>query len=123
MAKTESDLKKALKEQPLAPVYFLYGEEPYLSAHYAAHIAEKAVGKDELAEFNLHKFDGQTCTAEELEDAAEALPLMADKSCVVVCDYDVAAGSAAAQERLQKLVSDPPESCVMVFWLDRKSVV
>lgn len=118
MPNNEAALKKALKEAPLARVYFFYGEEPYLSAHYASQIAEKIVGKDDLSTFNLHKFDGQTCTVEELEDAAEALPLMADQSCVVVCDYDVTAGGAAAQERLLKLVSDPPESCVMVFWLN-----
>ena len=36
---TEAELKKRLKEG-LAPLYFLYGEESYLTAHYAAQIAE-----------------------------------------------------------------------------------
>ena len=118
MAITESELKKQLKEGRLKRVYFLYGEETYLSGHYASQIAAKAVGKDDLAEFNLQKFDGRECTAEELEDAAEALPLMADAKCVVVRDYDAAAGGTANQERLLRLVSDPPEACVMVFWQD-----
>ena len=118
MPSNEIDLKKHLKEQPLARVYFLYGEESYLTSHYASLIAGKAVGKDDLSEFNLHKFDGQTCTPEELEDAAEALPLMAERTCVVVRDYDITTGGAAAQERVMALVSDPPESCVMVFWVD-----
>lgn len=118
MAITESELKKQLKEGGLKRVYFLYGEETYLSGHYASQIAAKAVGKDDLAEFNLQKFDGRKCTAEELEDAAEALPLMADAKCVVVRDYDAAAGGMANQERLLRLVSDPPEACVMVFWQD-----
>ena len=114
----ESDLKKQLKEGDLRRVYFLYGEESYLSGHYAGQIAAKAAGGDELAEFNLQKFDGQECTAEMLEDAAEALPLMAERKCVVVRDYDVTGGGAANQERLLRLVSEPPESCVLVFWLD-----
>ena len=73
MAITESELKKQLKEGRLKRVYFLYGEETYLSGHYASQIAAKAVGKDDLAEFNLQKFDGRECTAEELEDLAELL--------------------------------------------------
>ena len=67
MAITESELKKQLKEGGLKRVYFLSGEETYLSGHYASQIAAKAVGKDDLAEFNLQKFDGRECTAEELD--------------------------------------------------------
>ena len=118
MTITESELKKQIKEGRLQRVYFFYGEETYLSGHYAAQIAAKAVGGDELAAFNLQKFDGRDCTMEELEDVAEALPLMAESKCVVVRDYDAAGGGAANQERLLRLVSDPPESCVLVFWQD-----
>jgi len=118
MTITEAELKKQIKEGGLRPVYFLYGEETYLSGHYAGQIAAKAVGSDELAAFNLQKFDGRECTAEALEDAAEALPLMAETKCVVVRDYDAAGGGAAQQERLLRLVSDPPESSVLVFWQD-----
>lgn len=118
MAMKETDLKKQLKEAVLQPVYFLYGEETYLTSHYAGAIAEKAVGKDDMGGFNLQKLDGQECTAEELEDAAEALPLMAERKCVVVRDFDIAAGGSASADRVMKLVNDPPESCVLVFWLD-----
>lgn len=114
----ETELKKHLREQPIAPLYFFYGEESYLTAHYAAQVAAKAVGKDALAEFNYQKFDGQVCTVGELEDAAEALPLMAEHKCVVVRDYDVGGAPAAAHERLMALVSDPPAACVLVFWTD-----
>ncbi len=115
---TESELKKQLKGDRLAPVYFLYGEESYLTAHYAAQIASRAAGETALAEFNLQKFDGQSCTADEIEDAAEALPVMAERKCVAVRDFDVASAGAAAQEKLLALVKDPPEGCVLVFWLD-----
>lgn len=115
---TENELKKQLKAGELARVYFLYGEESYLTAHYASQIAAKAAGDSALAEFNLQKFDGQSCTAEEIEDAAEALPVMADRKCVTVRDFDIAAGGASAQEKLLALVKDPPEGCVLIFWLD-----
>lgn len=112
---TEAELKKQLKEG-LAPLYFLYGEETYLMAYYAQRIAELAVGKDELEGFNLQKFDGQSASFDAIEEAAEALPLMAERKCVVVRDWDAAA--AATHERLLGLVSNPPEGCVLVFWQD-----
>ncbi len=113
---TEAELKKRLKEG-LAPLYFLYGEESYLTAHYAAQIAEKAVGKDDMGGFNLQKLDGQSVSFDQIEEAVEALPLMAERKCVVIRDFDVAA-AGAAQERLLNLAGDPPESCVTVFWQD-----
>ncbi|HJD24639.1 MAG TPA: DNA polymerase III subunit delta [Firmicutes bacterium] len=118
MQLTEAELKKQLKEGQFARVYFLYGQESYLTAHYAAQIAAKAVGETALAEFNLQKFDGQSCTIDEIEDAAEALPVMAERKCVVVRDLDFASAGAAGQERLLSLLRDPPEGCVLVFWLD-----
>lgn len=116
MAMTEAQLKKQLKEG-LAPVYFLYGEETYLTAHYAARIADLAAGQQEMGGFNRQSFDGQSASFDAIEEAAEALPLMAERKCVLIRDYDVAAG-AAAHDRLLALVSDPPESCVLIFWQD-----
>lgn len=117
----EEELKRHLKEAPLLPVYVLYGEEPYLTAHYADKLADKAAAGDALAAFNLHKFDGQDCAFDQIEEAAEALPLMAERCCVTVRDYDVTA-RAATQERLLALLSDPPESCTMIFWMDTVAV-
>ncbi len=116
MPLTETELKKQLGSG-LARFYFLYGEESYLTALYAARIADKAVGADDMGGFNLQKFDGQTATFDAIEEAAESLPLMAERKCVMVRDFDVAA-NAAVQERLLALASDPPESCVLVFWQD-----
>lgn len=112
---TETELKKQLKEE-LKPVYFFFGEESYLSSHYTDYIVKKVIGKDGLETFNLHKFEGQDSTWEQIADAAEALPLMSDRSCVVVRDLDISA--AAVNERVMTFLRTPPESCVLVFWLD-----
>ncbi|MCI8554165.1 MAG: DNA polymerase III subunit delta [Clostridiales bacterium] len=118
MPMTEAELKKHLKEGELSSLYFLYGEEGYLTAHYAAVIAEKAAGGSEFCAFNLQKFDGQDSALSAIGEAAEALPLMADKKCVVVRDWDAAAGGQAGQEQLLSLIADVPETCVLIFWQD-----
>ncbi len=110
MAMNESQLKTALKEA-VASVYVLYGEESYLVEQYTRLIAKQAVGDPDDA-FNMHRFDGQTITPEQLEEAVEALPLMAERTCVTVRDMDLAAHA----ERLAEILQQMPDTCVLVFW-------
>ena len=116
---TETELKQHLKGE-LAPVYLLYGEERYLSRVYADKIVEKATGGDALTAFNLHRFDGQDSVWDTIEEAAEALPLMADRSCVLVRDYDVS--KTADTDRLLDWLKQPPPTCVLVFYMDAVTV-
>lgn len=109
----EQQLKKHLSTDPLKPVYLLYGEESWLTLLYASRIKDKVVGQDDLAGFNFHEFDGDTATVDKIEDAAEALPMMADRQCVLVKDMNLAA--ADVSDRILKLVQDPPPECVMIF--------
>ncbi len=115
MVLTEQTLKQHLKNEELAQVYLLYGEEPYLTAHYAEQLKRMVGGKDVLAQFNLREFDGQDCSFDLIEEAAEALPLMTDKKCVSVQNCDVTA--AAVFDRAMALVADPPEDTVLIFWM------
>ena len=107
---SEAQLKTALKDG-LKSAYVLYGEESYLVEQYARLIAKQAVGDPDDA-FNMHRFDGQTLTAEQLEEAVEALPLMAERTCVMVRDMDLAAHAQRVMEILQQM----PDTCVLVFW-------
>lgn len=109
MAMNEAQLKTALKEG-LTSVYILYGEESYLVEQYARLIAKQAVGDPDDA-FNMHRFDGQALTAEQLEEAVEALPLMAERTCVTVRDMDL----AAQADRLTEILQQMPDTCVLVF--------
>ncbi len=111
MAIDETALRQRLKEGTHG-LYVLYGEESYLTEQYARRIAELTVDAATDA-FNLHRFDGQAVTLEQLEEAVEALPLMADKKAVLVRDMDISAGDT---DRLMALVERLPEECVLVFW-------
>ena len=110
----EERLKQHIKTSEPAPVYVLYGEEGYLVSQYADKLRRRAVGEDEFEDFNLHRFDGLRCRFDEIEVAANALPLMAERTCVTVRDYDVAA-HADTHERLLSLLDPPNESCTLIF--------
>lgn len=112
--KTEADFAAKLKNYAPHRVYFLYGGQNYLKKLYVRKIVEKTV-ESALADFNLNRFDGGAVSLDEISDAVEALPVMAERKCVVVNDLDAAKLSAAEQGKLKELLASPPESTVLVF--------
>ena len=112
---TEKEFKQHLKEGESASVYLLYGEESYLTNHYSEQLLRMVGARsgDPLAEFNFQKFDGQECSFDVIEEAAEALPLMGDRKYVVVTNCDVT--TASVFDRAMALVCDPPQDTVLIF--------
>lgn len=109
----EAALKKQLREKNFSRVYLLYGEEPYLVNEYAGRVIARVAGGP-MEDFNLQYFDGKA-PVEEIAEAVEALPLMAERKCVVVSDYDAEGASASETAKMKQLLADPPESCVLLF--------
>lgn len=111
----EETLKNHIKNDQPKPVYVLFGDESYLVEQYTEKLCTRAMDGDSgLADFNLHRFDGLRCRFSEIEEAAEALPLMADRRCVIVRDYDVTAHAESA-DALLSLVSAPADTTVLIF--------
>ena len=112
----EAALKKQLREKSFSRVYLLFGEEPWLVRHYTAQIAKKSV--DAFEEFNLQRFDDEA-SADQIAEAAEALPMMSERKCVIVSNYN-AETNASQTAKMAELLADPPESCVLVFSCTRE---
>lgn len=112
--KAEADFAAKLKNYAPHNVYFLYGEQNYLKKMYVKKIIDKTVDKT-FADFNLNRFDGTSAGMDEISDAVEALPMMAQCKCVVVNDLDVGKLSATENNKLKELLSSPPETTVLVF--------
>ncbi len=109
---TEKDLARAIKSGTLSPVYLLYGEEPYLKHTYAKRIINAAV--TDFADFNLHRFESSACV-DDLVSAVDAMPMMSDRTCVVVRDFNFGTLSDKDADTLCSIISDPNTSCVLVF--------
>jgi len=110
VAMTEAQLKDTIKNGA-TNLYVLYGAETYLTEQYSRRIAQQTV-EEGFDAFNLQRFDGQEVTLQQLEEAVEALPLMSERKCVLVRDFDVSADA----ERVLELTARVPDSCVLVFW-------
>lgn len=107
------ELDGQLKSGQLARFYLLYGEEGYLAAHYARALSERAVPS--VREFNLHRFSTDTFDLSKLTAAVEHLPLMAERTCVVLQDVDPDGLKAKDWKEFLALLTDAPESCVLVL--------
>ena len=109
-----AQLKSDLKTGDLRRFYVLYGEEDYLRRDALARIKKRLL--DELTEdFNFHRLNSETFSVDLLADSLEALPMMAERSLVLVEDVDLFERSETERERLIGLLSDVPEYCCLVL--------
>ena len=116
----EESLKKHIKNGEFLRVYFIYGNEGFLKQHYANEICKKSVSKD-FEDFNLNKLDGKETTLSEIYDCISAFPMMSDYTCTLVKDFPLInfiGDRGKIDPELETVLSDIPESSVLVFWMD-----
>lgn len=110
---TEAQLLKDIKERSFSGLYFIFGEDVYLRQQYVRKLTESIV--TELPEMNLSKIDGKTANAQRISDLVYQFPLMSDKRCVLIDDYDAVSAGKEEQDALVNIFSDIPETTVIVM--------
>lgn len=116
---SEDQLKKDISSGSFAPVYILFGDDAYLKKHYTDRICDKAYGGDSF--FNLQKFEGETAL-QNVYDAVNQFPMMADRKCVVLTDYDFEHADKADYDKLCELLSSSQPECVLLLRFDSVEV-
>ena len=120
----EDTLKKQIKSGEFSRVYLIYGDEGYLKQFYANQICNKTVDKN-FADFNLKKLEGKETSLNEIYDCVSSFPMMAEYTCTLVRDYPLntfAGDRGKFDSDFQGMVTDIPESSVLVFWMDTITV-
>ncbi|MGB4599376.1 MAG: DNA polymerase III subunit delta [Trichlorobacter sp.] len=108
---TEQELDKQLGTGVFAPVYFLYGEEPFLVERAANRIMERVVDPA-MKDFNLNIYYGSDCKGTEILDTSQTLPMFAERRVVLVRRAEGL--PAATQEGLLPYLANPcPETCLI----------
>lgn len=120
-ALTEKDLKASIKASQFSNLYFLYGEEKYLVKFYS-NLLEKKIVSPDFADFNLHTYDAKSLDFDEVAEAVAALPMMSEYSCVVIKDIQTDSLNESDAEKLTQLVSDIPETTVIIITLPTVTV-
>ena len=109
----EQMLANNIKSGNLLNTYFIFGDDAYLKKMYVDRIVDKSVDREDV--FNFLKFD-DSASLQEVYDAKEEFPMMADKKCVVLCDYDFEHASKSDFDKLMELLSNPVDTTVFIFW-------
>ena len=110
-------LKSDLSAGNIGQVYIFYGEESYLREYYLGEIKKKLVPAG-FEEFNYHRLSGKTLTMQELNEAVEAMPMMAERTLIVVSDCDLFKLPEEQRTALIALLNDFPPYCCLVFVYD-----
>ena len=113
---TREELRRALKQKPIAPLYLLFGEESYLRDRAARAISEVVLADAPLREFNETSYSLLSVDVQQAIAAAEQLPMMASRRVVRIADF--AKLREADEEALVRYITRPAESSVVIFTAD-----
>ncbi len=110
----EKSLKAHIKGGEFLPLYLVYGDEDYLKKTYVDLIVSKNI-EPSFESFNFEKFDGKGLDPDTVFQAAEVMPMMSDKRCLVVEDYKLEGISEENFRKMEGFFSDLPETSIIVF--------
>ena len=97
--------------------YIFYGEESYLREYYLGEVRKKLVPAG-FEEFNYHRLEGKDLTVQALTEMAEAMPMLSERTLIVVTDFDIFKLGEEQREKLIALLEDVPPYCCLVFVYD-----
>jgi len=104
-------IRKDIKNKKFAPIYFLYGDEPYFIDALTEDLLNHVL-KDEEKAFNEHIFYGNEVQMKEIILLARQFPMMSDYQLIIVKE------AQHLNKMLNDLISyamDPLESTILVF--------
>lgn len=110
-------LKADLSAGTLGCAYIFHGEESYLREYYLGEVRKKLIPEG-FEEFNFHAVEGKDLTVQVLAEMAETMPMMAERTLLVISDYDIFKLNEEQREKLIGFLGDIPEYCCVVFVYD-----
>ena len=110
-------LKKDLSAGKPGRLYIFHGEETYLRDYYLDKLRDTVLTGG-LGEFNRHDLDAKAMNPHALEEAVDCLPMMAERTLVLVTDYDLFKAGERDREEYVRILSSLPDYCCLVFLYD-----
>ena len=110
-------LKADLAAGELGCAYIFYGEESYLREYYLEEVRKQLVPAG-FEEFNYHKVEGKDLTVQRLSEMAEAMPMLSERTLIVVTDFDLFKLSEEQRTRMIAFLEDLPPYCCVVLVYD-----
>lgn len=102
-------------------LFFFYGRDVGNMESFTKKLLSRLVPKDAQT-LNFHSFDAKEMTTEELFDAVNAVPMFSPKVCAYISGFDAANLNADDTAALTAILSDIPETTVVVICCDGEKV-
>jgi DNA polymerase-3 subunit delta len=107
-----SQVEKAIESQSFAPLYFFYGEEPYLIGQAVQYLKVCALAGG-AADFNYTQFYASDVDVLQVRDEVETLPMMAPRRVVLLREVQDLTDKEWVE--LEPLLQTPVESTVFIM--------
>jgi len=108
------NLLSAIKAGEIGNFYIFHGEERYLLDHNIKQI-RSLICPEGLDSFNYKRFEGNTLSLSELENAVNTFPAFAERTLIEIHDFDIF--DTNAKEQICEIVSDlPPYVCLLFIY-------
>jgi DNA polymerase-3 subunit delta len=114
------EIHKKIKQNKIAPLYVLYGQEEFLIEETVNLIINSSLSSEEI-EFNLSVFDMNEVPIDVAIEDAETLPFMGDKRVVIIKDPVFFTGNKDKTKvehdlkRLEQYLEAPSPDAVVIF--------
>lgn len=106
------EFDRAVEKGEFSPIYYFYGDEPYLMERATNRLLERLVDPASR-DFNLNIYYATECKGEDILDASQTMPMFADWRVVLVKRGQ--ALSQAVLDHLLPYVQDPsPTTCLII---------
>lgn len=110
----ENSIKKHIRQGDFASLYFVYGDESYLSSFYANNLASSITDTSGMS-FNYYYFDSETVSFQAVYEACESLPMMSDRVCVFIKDFPFLKITADELKQYTEYLPSIPSSTTLIF--------
>lgn len=110
-------LKQDLAQQKPGLLYVFHGEETYLRDYYLSRLRELLLTGG-MGTFNLHEIGAKDMSPHALEEAVDCLPMMGERTLVLVTDYDLFKAGEKDRTEYIRIFSQLPDYCCVVFLYD-----
>lgn len=111
----EATVNSDIKANDLRYCYVVFGEDRYLKKRLVEKLSSSVADKDDF--FNFQQFDNDS-SLQEVYDSLQQYPMMSDKKCVILKDYNFEDCEKEDFDRLIQLCKDDVPTAVFILWFD-----
>lgn len=111
----EDGFGRLLKAPLTQHVFLIFGDDSYLKEVYSERLLKAVLPDETLKFFNLHTYEDDETSLDEIFADADTLPVMAEKICLLVKNYPLDQLGEKALKELEEPLKAVPETTVLIF--------